>query len=157
MLNSSSNSINLSPKSATSPSSRSSSSSSFSSSFHNDLLCKNNKTVKANSQPNDYEENYDELELDIEDDENQPQKSQETNSRILSSASGGDLKTSDQQSLSFYCKICDKSFENLNRLQRHMLCHDANPELRKFKCDFCNKAFKFKHHLKVKIFHSKYF
>ncbi|CAF0709288.1 unnamed protein product [Brachionus calyciflorus] len=46
------------------------------------------------------------------------------------------------------CKICKKLFDNLNRLQRHMLCHDMSPELRKFKCDYCNKAFKFKHHLK---------
>ncbi|RNA33435.1 Zinc finger E-box-binding homeobox zag-1 [Brachionus plicatilis] len=46
------------------------------------------------------------------------------------------------------CKICKKLFDNLNRLQRHMLCHDMNPELRKFKCDYCSKAFKFKHHLK---------
>lgn len=47
------------------------------------------------------------------------------------------------------CKICNKQFDNLHRLQRHAMCHDQSPELRKFKCDFCNKAFKFKHHLKV--------
>jgi hypothetical protein len=47
------------------------------------------------------------------------------------------------------CKLCNKMFDNLHRLQRHMLSHDMNPDLRKFKCDFCNKAFKFKHHLKV--------
>lgn len=49
----------------------------------------------------------------------------------------------------FQCKICNKPFDNLHRLQRHMMCHDMSPELRKFKCEFCNKAFKFKHHLKV--------
>lgn len=49
-----------------------------------------------------------------------------------------------------YCKICNKLFDNLHRLQRHMMCHDMNPELRKFRCDYCNKAFKFKHHLKVR-------
>jgi hypothetical protein len=49
----------------------------------------------------------------------------------------------------FDCKICSKLFDNVHRLQRHMLCHDSSPELRKFKCDFCDKAFKFKHHLKV--------
>lgn len=47
------------------------------------------------------------------------------------------------------CKLCQKVFDNLHRLQRHMLSHDMSPELRKFKCEFCNKAFKFKHHLKV--------
>ena len=47
------------------------------------------------------------------------------------------------------CQVCNKLFDNLHRLQRHMMCHDMSPELRKFKCDFCNKAFKFKHHLKV--------
>jgi hypothetical protein len=51
----------------------------------------------------------------------------------------------------FDCKVCSKLFDNVHRLQRHMLCHDSSPELRKFKCDFCDKAFKFKHHLKVNL------
>ncbi|CAF0709286.1 unnamed protein product [Brachionus calyciflorus] len=52
------------------------------------------------------------------------------------------------QNTLFQCKVCNKPFDNLHRLQRHMMCHDMSPELRKFKCEFCNKAFKFKHHLK---------
>lgn len=60
-----------------------------------------------------------------------------------------DEKLSKQSSdIIFSCKICNKQFDNLHRLQRHMMSHDMSPELRKFKCDFCNKAFKFKHHLK---------
>jgi uncharacterized Zn-finger protein len=55
----------------------------------------------------------------------------------------------DSQTL-FDCKVCSKLFDNVHRLQRHMLCHDSSPELRKFKCGFCDKAFKFKHHLKVR-------
>lgn len=46
------------------------------------------------------------------------------------------------------CKICHKSFANVYRLQRHMLCHDESAGLRKYKCNDCDKAFKFKHHLK---------
>jgi hypothetical protein len=72
------------------------------------------------------------------------------NLSFMSSASNDNKKNS--QFLNFDCKICNKTFDNVHRLQRHMLCHDTSPELRKFKCDFCNKAFKFKHHLKVDIF-----
>ncbi|XP_075971207.1 Zn finger homeodomain 1 isoform X2 [Anticarsia gemmatalis] len=46
------------------------------------------------------------------------------------------------------CKICHKSFANVYRLQRHMISHDESALLRKFKCNDCDKAFKFKHHLK---------
>ncbi|KOB77554.1 putative zinc finger protein [Operophtera brumata] len=46
------------------------------------------------------------------------------------------------------CKICHKSFANVYRLQRHMISHDESAQLRKFKCNDCDKAFKFKHHLK---------
>ncbi|XP_072939406.1 zinc finger protein 1 isoform X2 [Epargyreus clarus] len=46
------------------------------------------------------------------------------------------------------CKICHKSFINVYRLQRHMISHDESARLRKFKCNDCDKAFKFKHHLK---------
>lgn len=46
------------------------------------------------------------------------------------------------------CKICHKSFQNVYRLQRHMLSHDESAVLRKYKCNDCDKAFKFKHHLK---------
>uniref|UniRef100_A0A336LYG8 CSON008043 protein n=1 Tax=Culicoides sonorensis TaxID=179676 RepID=A0A336LYG8_CULSO len=46
------------------------------------------------------------------------------------------------------CTICSKHFANVYRLQRHMLSHDESDDLRKFKCTDCDKAFKFKHHLK---------
>ncbi|XP_013164998.1 PREDICTED: zinc finger protein 1 [Papilio xuthus] len=48
----------------------------------------------------------------------------------------------------YSCKICHKSFQNVYRLQRHMLSHDESALLRKYKCNDCDKAFKFKHHLK---------
>ena len=47
------------------------------------------------------------------------------------------------------CKVCSKTFANVYRLQRHMISHDESAVLRKFKCPHCEKAFKFKHHLKV--------
>lgn len=47
------------------------------------------------------------------------------------------------------CKVCNKTFANVYRLQRHMISHDESAILRKFKCTECDKAFKFKHHLKV--------
>lgn len=46
------------------------------------------------------------------------------------------------------CKICNKLFANVYRLQRHMISHNTFPEMRRFKCEECGKAFKFKHHLK---------
>ncbi len=49
------------------------------------------------------------------------------------------------------CKVCQKTFANVYRLQRHMISHDESSDLRKFKCPTCAKAFKFKHHLKEHI------
>lgn len=49
------------------------------------------------------------------------------------------------------CKVCNKTFANVYRLQRHMISHDESTDLRKFKCPECGKAFKFKHHLKEHI------
>ncbi|KAF4518005.1 hypothetical protein B566_EDAN012751 [Ephemera danica] len=49
------------------------------------------------------------------------------------------------------CKVCHKTFANVYRLQRHMISHDESAVLRKFKCPECDKAFKFKHHLKEHI------
>ncbi|KAL8612960.1 hypothetical protein ACOMHN_001043 [Nucella lapillus] len=49
------------------------------------------------------------------------------------------------------CKVCNKTFANVYRLQRHMISHDESTDLRKFKCPTCCKAFKFKHHLKEHI------
>ena len=48
------------------------------------------------------------------------------------------------------CKVCKKNFANVYRLQRHMISHDESALLRRFKCADCGKAFKFKHHLKVR-------
>lgn len=49
------------------------------------------------------------------------------------------------------CNVCKKTFANVYRLQRHMISHDESTDLRKFKCEQCGKAFKFKHHLKEHI------
>ncbi|GAB0090991.1 Zinc finger protein 1 [Sergentomyia squamirostris] len=49
------------------------------------------------------------------------------------------------------CKTCNKVFANVYRLQRHMISHDESALLRKFKCTDCEKAFKFKHHLKEHV------
>ncbi|KAJ8672499.1 hypothetical protein QAD02_003758 [Eretmocerus hayati] len=46
------------------------------------------------------------------------------------------------------CQVCNKTFANVYRLQRHMISHDESACLRKYKCLDCEKAFKFKHHLK---------
>ncbi|CAG5129928.1 unnamed protein product, partial [Candidula unifasciata] len=47
--------------------------------------------------------------------------------------------------------VCQKTFANVYRLQRHMISHSESTDLRKFKCPECGKAFKFKHHLKEHI------
>lgn len=49
------------------------------------------------------------------------------------------------------CPVCGKSFANVYRLQRHMISHEESQELRRFRCPDCQKAFKFKHHLKVQL------
>lgn len=49
------------------------------------------------------------------------------------------------------CPTCNKAFANVYRLQRHLISHQEGTELRKFKCLQCEKAFKFKHHLKEHI------
>lgn len=46
------------------------------------------------------------------------------------------------------CTVCGKLFANIYRLHRHLKSHDNSKELRKFQCNQCSKAFKFKHHLK---------
>lgn len=53
------------------------------------------------------------------------------------------------------CKVCSKTFANVYRLQRHMISHDESAVLRKFKCPHCEKAFKFKHHLKVPFYYEQ--
>jgi hypothetical protein len=47
------------------------------------------------------------------------------------------------------CSVCGKNFAFAYRLRRHMICHEESPQLRRFRCPDCQKAFKFKHHLKV--------
>lgn len=49
------------------------------------------------------------------------------------------------------CPTCNKAFANVYRLQRHLISHQEGTELRKFKCLQCEKAFKFKHHLKEHV------
>ena len=49
------------------------------------------------------------------------------------------------------CPVCNKLFANVYRLQRHMISHNESTDLRKFKCQECGKAFKFKHHLKEHV------
>ncbi|XP_043198091.1 zinc finger protein 1-like isoform X3 [Amphibalanus amphitrite] len=46
------------------------------------------------------------------------------------------------------CHVCNKTFAHIYGLQRHMISHEESANVRKFKCDICSKAFKFKHHLK---------
>ena len=87
-----------------------------------------------------------EEEQEEEDEEEKEQDQLEIETSATTAVSNG-LSPSNNELL--VCKICNKLFDNLHRLQRHMMCHDMNPDLRKFKCEYCNKAFKFKHHLKV--------
>ncbi|XP_017039359.1 zinc finger protein 1 isoform X2 [Drosophila ficusphila] len=61
------------------------------------------------------------------------------------------LLISSSSSLEKTCRICHKAFANVYRLQRHMISHDESALLRKFKCKECDKAFKFKHHLKEHV------
>ena len=89
--------------------------------------CTFNQSLKFNNYEGAEENDEEEIEVDFEHSETPQPKERE-----------------------LFCKTCNKLFDNLHRLQRHMLSHDSNPDLRKFKCDFCDKAFKFKHHLKVR-------
>ncbi|XP_001357596.4 zinc finger protein 1 isoform X1 [Drosophila pseudoobscura] len=67
---------------------------------------------------------------------------------LLHSPTGGQPTA---QNVSQTCRICHKAFANVYRLQRHMISHDESALLRKFKCKECDKAFKFKHHLKEHV------
>lgn len=104
-------------------------------------IATNQSTTKQQlNDENDEDQEEEEEEFDaIENDEENNETTVLSNQQIGSDSSSLD------------CKICNKQFDNLHRLQRHAMSHDQNPELRKFKCEFCNKAFKFKHHLKVCI------
>lgn len=50
-----------------------------------------------------------------------------------------------------FCKVCNKTFVNVYRLQRYMISYDESIDLRKFKCFECGKVFKFKYYLKEYI------
>jgi zinc finger homeobox protein 1/2 len=58
------------------------------------------------------------------------------------------MSTEHPENTSLPCTMCSKQFPTFNKLQRHMTNHQDGPDLRKFKCSHCGKAFKFKHHLK---------
>ena len=58
------------------------------------------------------------------------------------------MSTDHPENTNIPCTMCSKQFPTFNKLQRHMTNHQDGPDLRKFKCCHCGKAFKFKHHLK---------
>ena len=58
------------------------------------------------------------------------------------------MSTDHPENTNMPCTMCSKQFPTFNKLQRHMTNHQDGPDLRKFKCCHCGKAFKFKHHLK---------
>lgn len=65
------------------------------------------------------------------------------------SSAAGVVTPSPPAVVSQTCGVCRKTFANVYRLQRHMMCHASETaELRRFRCPDCRKAFKFKHHLK---------
>ncbi|TMW48174.1 hypothetical protein DOY81_006744 [Sarcophaga bullata] len=70
---------------------------------------------------------------------------------LLHSPNANAQSPQSQNGLNQSCKICHKAFANVYRLQRHMISHDESALLRKFKCNQCDKAFKFKHHLKEHV------
>ena len=68
---------------------------------------------------------------------------------ILSTSSAVTAGVITPAAVSQTCGVCRKTFANVYRLQRHMMCHASETaELRRFRCPDCRKAFKFKHHLK---------
>ena len=48
----------------------------------------------------------------------------------------------------FICPDCSKSFKSAVKLQRHLASNHGNAEERRFRCEHCRKAFKYKHHRK---------
>lgn len=49
---------------------------------------------------------------------------------------------------SLICPDCSKSFKSAVKLQRHLASNHGNAEERRFRCEHCHKAFKYKHHRK---------
>lgn len=77
-----------------------------------------------------------------------------------SSSSPNNLNSSIFGGYGHACSHCTSSFLTRDLLEkhelmhisnatmRHMISHDQSTDLRRFKCEECGKAFKFKHHLK---------
>ena len=53
---------------------------------------------------------------------------------------GTDVETSVKRKPYFRCSICDKSFQDIGRIKRHLKYHDKSNV--SFQCEICNKSFR---------------